>query len=175
MARKSRKSTISCNNDDIFVPQYNVGIYARLSVEDIRKKESNSIGTQKRLLVEFAERLENARLIDLYADINQTGTNFERPEFNRLMVDVKSGKINCIVVKDLSRFGRNYIETGNYLEKVFPFMGVRFISVNDNYDSSFTQSEDCMVVPLYQKRLHLNMQSSVKKENFVVALLRMAT
>jgi site-specific DNA recombinase len=75
------------------------------------------------------------QIYSIYTDNGEKGTNFDRPEFNRLMDDVKAGRVNCIVVKDLSRFGRDYLETGNYLEKIFPFLGVRFISINDNYDS----------------------------------------
>ena len=74
-------------------------------------------------------------LVEEYADDGYTGTNFERPGFKRMMEDIKSGKINCIIVKDLSRLGRNYIEMGKYLEQIFPMMGIRFIAINDNYDT----------------------------------------
>ena len=84
-----------------------------------------------------------------YADDGYTGTNFERPGFKRMMEDIKSGKINCIIVKDLSRLGRNYIEMGKYLEQIFPMMGIRFIAINDNYDNANTESSDSdsIVVP----------------------------
>lgn len=81
-------------------------------------------------------------LVEVYEDNGWTGTDFERPDFQRMLADVQKGKINCIVVKDLSRLGRNYVEAGNYLEKVFPFLNLRFIAVNDNYDSvSLTSGE----------------------------------
>ena len=88
-------------------------------------------------------------MIEEYADDGYTGTNFERPGFKRMMEDIKSGKINCIIVKDLSRLGRNYIEMGKYLEQIFPMMGIRFIAINDNYDNANTESSDSdsIVVP----------------------------
>lgn len=73
---------------------------------------------------------------DEYVDDGYSGTNFERPDFKRMMQDIEKRNVNCIIVKDLSRFGRNYIETGRYLERIFPFMGVRFIAINDHYDSA---------------------------------------
>jgi DNA invertase Pin-like site-specific DNA recombinase len=87
-------------------------------------------------------------VISEYEDTDQSGTNFNRPGFNRMLDDIRNKKINCIIVKDLSRFGRNHLETGNYLERVFPFMGVRFISINDNYDSLTASGEDGLIVPL---------------------------
>lgn len=84
---------------------------------------------------ENSDREYEIVVYDIYSDLGKTGTNFDRPGFERMMNDVRAGKINCILVKDFSRFGRNYIETGNYLEKILPFMKVRFISVCDNYDS----------------------------------------
>lgn len=89
----------------------------------------------------IAER-PHLKLTSVFKDVNQTGTNFDRPGFNEMMDGIKGGKINCIVVKDLSRFGRNYIETGTYLEKILPFFNVRFISVNDAYDSLNASSQD---------------------------------
>ena len=74
--------------------------------------------------------------LDEYVDDGYSGTNFERPDFKRMMQDIEKRNVNCIIVKDLSRFGRNYIETGRYLERIFPFMGVRFIAINDHYDSA---------------------------------------
>ena len=89
------------------------------------------------------------RLYDLYCDNGRTGTNFDRPEFERMMEDVRSGKVDCIVVKDLSRFGRNYRETGNYLERIFPLLDVRFIAVNDNFDTlTAERTQDGYIVPL---------------------------
>jgi DNA invertase Pin-like site-specific DNA recombinase len=114
----------------------------------MRKRESDSIGTQMSLLRQFASEQPDMELISEYEDTDRTGTNFNRPGFNRMLDDIRNGKINCIIVKDLSRFGRNHIETGNYIERVFPFMGVRFISISDDYDSLTAKSEDGIIVPL---------------------------
>lgn len=114
---------------------YSVGIYARLSVDsDERKNES--IETQIAIAKAYIAGREDMVLSGCYTDIGKTGTNFKREGFERMMRDVRMRKIDCIVVKDLSRFGRNHIETGNYLEKIFPFMGVRFIAVTDHFDSA---------------------------------------
>lgn len=89
--------------------------YLRLSIEDGDKAESNSIGNQRELIRDFAAERPGLHLVEEYADDGYTGTNFERPGFKRMMEDIKSGKINCIIVKDLSRLGRNYIEMGKYI------------------------------------------------------------
>ena len=97
---------------------------------------------------DFLSHHDELKFVGEYVDDGYSGTNFERPAFKRLMEDVKAGKVNCIIVKDLSRFGRNYIETGRYLEKVFPFMGVRFISIIDNYDSAGEDNDaDRIIIP----------------------------
>lgn len=148
MARTSRKTIDTL----VQVPHeqiWNTCIYGRLSFEDDRKKESDSIGNQIAMLERYIEERPYLKLTSVFKDINQTGTNFERPGFNEMMEVIKSGKINCIVVKDLSRFGRNYLETGTYLEKILPFFNVRFISVNDGYDSLNANNQDeGYVVPL---------------------------
>lgn len=120
---------------------YRIALYLRLSVEDgDAKDESNSITNQRLLLHEHiisdsSLSEQKDREIAEYKDDGYSGTNFNRPGLKTLLEDVKSGVINCIVVKDLSRFGRDYIEIGTYLDQIFPFLGVRFISVNDGYDS----------------------------------------
>ena len=101
----------------------------------IYKKESNSIISQKNLIDEYINEKKDLILKDVYIDDGFTGTDFNRPEFNRLLEDMKLKKINCIIVKDLSRLGRNYIEVGNYIEQIFPLFNIRFISINDNIDS----------------------------------------
>ena len=123
--------------------------YLRLSIEDGDKAESNSIGNQRELIRDFAAERPGLHLVEEYADDGYTGTNFERPGFKRMMEDIKSGKINCIIVKDFSRLGRNYIEMGKYLEQIFPMMGIRFIAINDNYDNANSESSDSdsIVVP----------------------------
>ncbi len=122
--------------------------YLRLSREDGDKSESDSIGNQRELIADYVSHQQGLTIVSEYVDDGHTGTNFERPAFMRMMEDVKSGKINCIIVKDLSRFGRNYIETGRYLEKIFPLMGVRFVSILDQYDNS-GEGDDVqqMIVP----------------------------
>lgn len=104
--------------------------YLRLSIEDGDKAESNSIGNQRELIRDFAAERPGLHLVEEYADDGYTGTNFERPGFKRMMEDIKSGKINCIIVKDLSRLGRNYIEMGKYLEQIFPMMGILTKSIS---------------------------------------------
>jgi site-specific DNA recombinase len=137
MARKSRRQSLIAQKETVTQEKvFKTGLYVRLSIEDVRdRKDSDSIENQTYLLKQFVEERPFLQIYSIYTDNGEKGTNFDRPEFNRLMDDVKAGRVNCIVVKDLSRFGRDYLETGNYLEKIFPFLGVRFISINDNYDS----------------------------------------
>ncbi len=128
---------------------YQVGGYVRLSVEDSGKPGADTIETQRELIQAYIEAQPDLQIYGLYCDNGRTGTNFDRPEFERMMEDVRTGKVNCIVVKDLSRFGRNYRETGNYLEHIFPLLGVRFIAVNDNFDTlTAERSQDGYIVPL---------------------------
>ena len=123
-------------------------IYLRLSSDDGDKAESDSIRNQRSLLQDFVSKHSELSLIEEYVDYGYSGANFERPAFQRMMEDVRNHKINCIIVKDLSRLGRNYIETGRYLEKIFPVLGVRFIAVNDHYDSADTKNDaDQIIVP----------------------------
>lgn len=106
------------------------GNYLRLST-DSDYTGSDSLENQRKLAKEFANNISDVVIIKEYVDDGKTGTNFERPAFARMIEDLKQGIINCVIVKDLSRFGREYIEAGNYIEKVFPFLGVRFISIVD--------------------------------------------
>ncbi len=120
--------------------RYRAGIYARLSTDfDLRKNESIEVQIEiaKKFVEEFNDnsKEEFIEIVDCYTDLGKTGSNFEREGFLRLMQDIRMGEINCVIVKDLSRFGRNYLEAGNYIEKIFPFLGVRFIAVSDGYDS----------------------------------------
>lgn len=114
---------------------YMAGLYIRLSKEDSGKKNQNTIENQKALLEEYVQSHSDLQIYQIYIDNGFSGTNFRRPSFQKMMEDAKCGKINCIVVKDLSRFGRNYLETGNFLEKIFPFLKLRFISVTDHIDT----------------------------------------
>ncbi len=123
---------------------YYAAIYLRLSKEDGdlssgEKKESNSIANQRKLIEDYLSRNPEITLVQEFCDDGYTGANFDRPDFQRMMEQVKTGKINCIIVKDLSRFGRDYIDSGRYIEKIFPSLGIRFIAINDNYDSAQSQ------------------------------------
>lgn len=115
---------------------FDTALYIRLSREDGDKEESDSIRNQRKLLTDHIADKEEIFLYDIYVDDGYSGTDFKRPEFLRMIADIEAGKVNCVIVKDLSRFGRDYIETGRYLERYFPRMGVRFISVADGIDSS---------------------------------------
>lgn len=128
-----------------------VAMYLRLSSEDVDlkntdKSESESISNQRGLLQNFISSHSEFRgwEISEFCDDGWSGKNFERPDFLRMMEQVKQGKIQCIIVKDLSRFGRDYLVVGNYISRVFPFMGVRFIAVNDSFDSSRPQDIDSL-------------------------------
>ena len=114
---------------------WTVALYVRLSVEDGDKVESNSVVNQKQLLSDFLKENLNFNLYDFYVDDGYSGTDFERPAFKRLLEDMRNKKFNTIIVKDLSRLGRNYIEVGNYIEQIFPLFNIRFIAINDNIDS----------------------------------------
>lgn len=135
MARTSKKKQTTGNGK---APSkvYMVGIYARLSV-DADERKNESIETQIEIAKAFLKGQEDMVLYDCYRDVGKSGTDFKREGFERMMQDVRSKRIDCIIVKDLSRFGRNHIETGNYIEKIFPFMGVRFIAVTDRFDSLY--------------------------------------
>lgn len=118
------------------LPAVEAGLYVRLSNEDNGGKSTDGIDNQLELLLEFVKQFEKVKTVETYMDNGQTGTDFERPGWERMMEDAKCGRINCIIVKDLSRFARNYLEAGDYLEKIFPFLGIRFIAVNDQFDSA---------------------------------------
>ena len=148
---------------------FNVAIYIRLSREDGDKEESDSVGNQRKLLTEYVAKKEDFILYDIYVDDGYSGTNFNRPSFQRMIADIEDGKVNCVVVKDLSRFGRDYIDTGRYLERYFPELGVRFISVTDSIDS-MKQAYD-MLLPIknifneqYARDISKKIQATVKSK-----------
>lgn len=148
---------------------FNVAIYIRLSREDGDKEESDSVGNQRKLLTEYVSRHDDFILYDIYIDDGYTGTNFNRPAFQKMIADIEAKKVNCVVVKDLSRFGRDYIDTGRYLERIFPELGVRFISVSDNIDS-IKQAYD-MLLPIknifneqYARDISNKIQATVKSK-----------
>ena len=134
MARVSRKRK-GLPQNEAASRTWRTALYARLSVED-NGKEADSIENQIALLESYISGCPDLSRVELFADNGYTGTNFHRPEFNRMMEAVQSGVIDCIVVKDLSRLGRNYIETSQFIEKICPFYGLRFIAVNDGFDTA---------------------------------------
>lgn len=135
----ARKSKYSSNENIANKKMWYVALYIRLSQEDedngTEKQESNSVTSQKTLLSEFVDTHDDLIVYDTYIDDGFTGTDFNRPSFQKLIEDMRNGNINCVIVKDLSRLGRNYIEVGNYIEQVFPLFNIRFIAINDGVDS----------------------------------------
>lgn len=158
---------------------YHVAVYLRLSkgdgdVDGIEKAESNSISNQRMIIDRYLSQHPEMQVVDTYIDDGYTGTNYKRPELKRMLYDIDDGRIDCIVVKDLSRFGRERIETGNYISKVFKEKGVRFIAINDHYDSLTADgSETHLIMPIkaltndnFSRDISLKVRSSlaVKKE-----------
>lgn len=128
--------------------KWNVGIYIRLSQEDGDKEESNSVTSQREIIDYYLKNESDIELYDYYIDDGFTGTDFKRPSFQRMLDDIQKGSINTIIVKDLSRFGRNYIEVGNFIEQVFPQYKIRFISISDKIDNfKNPESLNSMIFP----------------------------
>ena len=185
MARKSRKTPMPAEDKAVaafeYKPEriYHTAAYVRLSVEDNRySKDRESIAVQQYMLEKYIEGQKDMQLSGIYVDNGETGTNFDRPGFERMMDAVRRREVDCIVVKDLSRFGRNYVETGYYLEKIFPYLGVRFVSVNDGYDTSKDDSGNELVVSLknlindmYAKdisgKIHASLETKRKSGEFI--------
>ena len=131
---------------------YMAAIYLRLSREDGDvaegvKQISNSIVNQKELVMDYLKSHPEITVVSTYTDDGYSGVDFNRPAFQNMLSDIREGKINCIIVKDLSRFGRNYIESGRYIEKIFPMLGIRFIAVNDGYDSLYADMGNDLIIP----------------------------
>ena len=172
MARVSKK--VSAAQREAENAQHRIwktAIYARLSDFDDVLRDAESLEVQISYIKEYINHRDDLMLLDVFADKRCTGTNFDRPEFERLLKALQERKINCIVVKDFSRLGRNFVETGQYLEQVFPLFGVRFIAINDNYDSANNQSRDGMLVPIksminemYSKDLSQKIQSCFRSK-----------
>ncbi len=128
---------------------WNATLYLRLSRDDGDKEESNSITGQRELLRDYISQRPELREYAVRVDDGFSGSTFERPSFQKMIEDVKAGRTDCIIVKDLSRFGRNYLDAGEYIEKIFPFLGVRFIAVNDHYDSlGDKKASDDLIIPI---------------------------
>ena len=148
---------------------WDAGLYGRLSVLDNGKADGEPIESQIAIIEQYVAGHPELKIVERYIDNGYTGTNFDRPNWERMMADVKSGRINCIIVKDLSRLGRNYIETGRFLERICPKLGIRFISVNDNYDTAVVKTQDEFSVSLknivndyYAKDISLKSGSTLK-------------
>ncbi|MBR1445049.1 MAG: recombinase family protein [Firmicutes bacterium] len=136
MARKSRKETVLSNVKTDTALVNRTGVYLRLSIADNGITDGNSIENQRNYVISRLSELADINIEKIYTENGHTGTTYERAVWQELISDIMAGKINCIAVKDFSRMGRNLLETSNYLEKVFPFLNVRVISLNDNFDSS---------------------------------------
>lgn len=149
---------------------WKIAIYLRLSKDDGDKNESDSISSQRSMITEYIDKyLVDETVVGEFADDGFTGTNFNRPDFKRMISLVEKGEINCIIVKDLSRFGRDYIGVGEYLEKFFPLRDVRFIAINDGYDTMSISSNDEFVMPIknifnaqYSKDISKKVKSSFR-------------
>lgn len=178
MARKKRLNTTAVlGAESVIAPAvqqesvggYSTAAYVRLSMEDSGKIDGFSLQNQKDLLMSFINEHSDLHLYKMYVDNGYTGTQFERPAFDDMMQDMRDGLINCIVVKDLSRLGRNYLEAGNYLEQIFPFFKVRFISITDGYDSiSPDFTDEALIIPLkniinegYAKDISVKVSSAI--------------
>lgn len=146
MARKSRQPQqqgilpASPSNENK-ATVYRTGIYARLSDKNFSSTDVDVLGNQLNHLRDYVANHDDMELVDTYVDDGWRGSSFNRPDFNRMMADVKSGRINCIVVRDFSRFGRNYLEMGYYLNEVFPSYNLRFISIFDDFDSLVSDAD----------------------------------
>lgn len=133
MARKSRY--VAEVKEEKKTAMLLAGVYARLSIEDEDDEEQNSIGNQKKIALDYLKDKDDIAVTEYYVDNGYTGMNFSRPDFQRMMNDLRSGKINCVIVKDISRLGRHFVMTSEFVEKIFPMMGIRLICINDDYDS----------------------------------------
>lgn len=150
MARKSRKNT-ECLTEEKQLPNDKIRAagYARNSID--KGEDRNTVDTQLMLINQYVESHSEYELVENFADIGYSGTDFNRPEFMRLLEEVKRGNIQCIIVKDLSRFGRNYIETGYYIETILPRLNAKLVSINDNFDSS--NESDCQKLEIPIKNM----------------------
>ena len=148
MARKSRKNIVEAAAPSVGMKVWKAALYVRLSVE-FNGKRGDSLETQRQIMEAYIALCPDIEIVGVYTDNGITGQHFERKEFQRMLADAEAGKIDCIVVKDLSRLGRNTIDSGYYIEKYFPLHHIRFIAVNDQYDSEDAEnSGNHIIVPL---------------------------
>lgn len=157
MARKSRKNKAAALYT---AKKYKTAIYARLSSA---AQGEDSIESQIEFIKSYVIGSTAFELADIYADEGYSGTNFDRPEFKRLMEDLRNGRIDCIIVKDLSRFAREHIGAGDYLNNIFPFLGVRFIAIMDGYDNINIKPEEYFIASFKNlAHAHFAMETSHK-------------
>ena len=155
------------NNTYLMAQDFNVGIYIRLSQEDKDKKyesDSESVINQKELLRSYVKN-NNFNLSGEYVDDGYSGTDFDRPGFQRMLEDIKMKKINCVVVKDLSRFGRDHVMTGYYIETFFPENNIRFISILESFDSFKNQASNDSSTFIIACNDYYSKQNSIKIRN----------
>jgi len=175
MARKSRKNQQPVEQKLDSTVLFKAAGYVRISLEDRDYNEGGSLENQILMIENYIKKTQDIKLCSMHSDNGYTGTNFKRPGFEALMEEIRQGKINCIIVKDLSRFGRDYMEAGNLLEIIFPQLGVRFISINDKYDSFAPSSKGegaiialkNMINSFYSKDISVKIRSSyeIKQKN----------
>lgn len=147
---------------------YIVGIYLRLSKDDERAGESLSIENQRRILTNYV-REQGWTIYDEYVDDGISGTSFDRPSVQRMLDDAKNGRINLIICKDLSRFGRNYIQVGQYTDYIFPMYNIRFIALNDGIDTLNSDSADMDMMPIRNVFNEWHAANTSKKVRAVIA------
>lgn len=172
MARKSRVAVVAGASVEMKQADFRAGQYSRLSVEDGDDVEQNSIGNQKKIGLYYLESHPEIELIDTYYDHGYTGMNYNRPEFKRLLHDLQIGRINCVIVKDISRLGRHFVMTSEFVERTFPQMGVRLICINDDYDSEDKNADaSALTLPLkmvmndyYVKDISKKIRSSINSK-----------
>lgn len=169
MARKKRTNIQVVDEKSSDKMIWKAATYSRLSVEDGDDIEQNSIGNQKKIGLHFLSEKKDIVLIENYCDNGFTGMNYNRPDFKRMFHDLQLGKINCIIVKDISRLGRNYVMTADLVERIFPEMGIRLICINDDYDSIDAYADaQALTLPLkmvindyYAKDISRKIRSSI--------------
>jgi len=158
---------------------YDTALYIRLSIGS-EKESTNSIENQRNIMLNYIAKKPDFIVIKVYCDNGYSGTNFERPAFKEMMKDIKNGKIDCVIVKDLSRFGRNYLEVGRYIEHILPSMNIRLIAINDNYDSIDIKKNEGFILVLknlinsaYSQDISKKVKSQIKvqqkKGNYIGA------
>ena len=153
---------------------WSCAVYARLSLEDSGRKGADTIETQIELVASYVKQRPDLFIADTYIDNGVSGKDFDRPAWNRLMDDIRAGRIDCVCVKDLSRFSRNYIESCEFLEKIFPFMGVRFVSVNDGYDSNTAGSKNDGLIVALKSLVHDQYLKDISRKTSSAVMARRA-